>query len=289
MSPSISIVMPVYNGIRYLDDAIESILEQTRTDFELIVLENGSTDNSLDIVRDYAKLDKRVKVLAVAENQGPTLALKGGFSVATGTYVGWVDQDDILAPTALEETAAVLDANSQVGLVYTNYLDINENNQVIGEGHRSRIPYCKDRLLVDFMVYHFRLMRRDIFEQVGGIDERSGLVPDYDLCLRLSEVTQVEHLEKPLYYYRHHSSNTSRQNRIELLYNSQEAIARALQRRGMADNYEVELEIMGRYLIKSKVKPPAPNSTVDDGNETQQLRDEESQQSKRQIAGVAKF
>ncbi|MDM9384718.1 glycosyltransferase [Chlorogloeopsis sp. ULAP01] len=251
MPPTISIVITVYNRSRYLNAAIESVLQQTRHDFELIIWDDGSTDNSVDIARHYAKQDRRVRVVA-AEHQGATRSLKDAFSMTTGTYVGWVDSDDILAPTALLETAAVLDANPEIGLVYTDYIVIDENNKVIASGKRCKIPYCKDRILVDFMTFHFRLIRRSVFEQAGGIDESCQLVQDYDICLRLSEVTQVQHLQQPLYYYRQHPQSITHQHTLELILSSKDAIARALQRRGLAERYEIKVEIVGHYYLQRK-------------------------------------
>lgn len=251
MSPTISIVITVYNRERYLSAAIESILKQTRSDFELLIWDDGSTDNSVDIARYYAKRDQRIRVVAT-ENLGSTRGLSGAFAMTTGTYVGWVDSDDILAPTALSETAEILDANPHIGLVYTDYTVIDENNKILGPGQRCRIPYSLDRLLVDFMVFHFRLIRRSVFDLAGGIDESCELVQDYDLCLRLSEVTKFEHLKRSLYYYRKHPQSISNQQRLELILNSQEAIKRALQRRGLAERYEIKVEIRGEYYLIPK-------------------------------------
>lgn len=251
MLTAISIVIPVYNRERYLSAAIESVLGQTRRDFELLIWDDGSTDDSLNIARYYAKHNEQIKVVA-AEHQGQTLSLKAALSMTCGTYLGWVDSDDLLAPTALEETTAVLDTNPKIGLVYTDYVVIDENNLVVGSGQRCRVPYSADRLLVDFMIFHFRLMRRCVYEQVGGIYSNSGLAQDYDLCLRLSEATEIQQLKRSLYYYRNHSLGVSNQKRIELIFSSQQAIARALQRRGLANRYEINVEIVGRYYLKPK-------------------------------------
>lgn len=142
----------------------------------------GSTDGSLEIARAYAQRDKRVRVIS-AHNQGVTRAFKAAIAQTTNPYIGCIDSDDLLAPTALEETATVLDTNPQIGLVYTKYLVIDENGQLKGEGTRSRIPYSKERILVDFMIFHFRLFRRSVYEQIGGIDESFTCAYDYDLCL----------------------------------------------------------------------------------------------------------
>ncbi|AFY54529.1 glycosyl transferase [Rivularia sp. PCC 7116] len=251
MQPLISIVIPVYNREDYLKIAIESVLRQTFNNFELIIWDDGSTDKSVEIASQYAQKDKRVKVIA-ARHQGQTLSLKGAFSVCSGKYLGWIDSDDIIAPTALAETAKILDNNPQVGLVYTDYLLIDKDSKVLGKGTRCQIPYSKDKLLVDFMTFHFRLMRREVFEKAGGINENSGLAQDYDLCLRLSEITQVNHLKQPLYYHRKHSGNISNNKRVELIYSCQNAIATALQRRGLSDKYDIKVEIIGKYYLEEK-------------------------------------
>ncbi|WP_265278363.1 hypothetical protein [Nostoc sp. KVJ3] len=84
--------------------------------------------------------------------------------------MGWVDSDDILAPTALEQTISILNNHPKVGLVYTDYQLMDEQGNLHGIGQRCQIPYSKERLLVDFMIFHFRLIRRTVYEQVGGID-----------------------------------------------------------------------------------------------------------------------
>jgi glycosyltransferase involved in cell wall biosynthesis len=208
MTAAISLIITVYNRERYLSAAIESILKQTRTDWELLIWDDGSTDKSVEIARSYAKLDDRIKVVA-AKHTGRGQALCDAIANTTGKYLGIVDSDDLLAPEALWETAAVLDSQPNVGMVYTDYLVIDEVGEIKGLGKRCQIPYSKDRLLVDFMTFHFRLMRREVYDAVGGIDPEFKAAQDYDLCLRLSEVTEVVQVKKPLYLYRNHQDNIS--------------------------------------------------------------------------------
>src|SRR5262249_52029630 len=151
--------------------------------------------------------------------------------------------DDGLAPTALEETAAVLDARADVGVVYTDYLVMDVAGKIKGPGTRTKIPYSKDRLLIDFMTFHFRLMRREIFDQVGMLDQRAEGSEDYDLCLRLSEMTAIHHLPRPLYYYRVHDNAISSAQRLKQIMTSKEAIERAIARRGLGEEMELEVEI----------------------------------------------
>jgi filamentous hemagglutinin family protein len=252
MSPSISILITAYNREQYLSAAIESVLTQTYKDFELLIWDDGSTDRSLEISQSYARQDDRVRVIST-EHQGIARTRKAAIAQMVGKYIGWVDSDDILAPTALAETVAVLEAHPKTGLVYTDYLDTDPTGQISGYGSRCRIPYSPQRLLVDFMTFHFRLIRRDVFERIGGIDESSQYAYDYDLCLRLSEATQVRRLKKPLYFYRNHPENRSLAYKQQQILWSQIAIANALQRRGLANRCEIEVKLPeGRFILRRK-------------------------------------
>lgn len=253
MTPSVSLVIPIYNRAAYLPSAIESVLAQTHADFELLLWDDGSTDDSVAIATHYAERDKRIRVVA-APHQGQAGVLKAAIAQTTSPYVGWVDSDDLLAPTALAETVAVLNANPQVGLVYTNYEVIDAQGHSRGLGNRCQIPYSKERLLVDFMLFHFRLMRRAVYDQVGGVDATFACAQDYDLCLKLSEVTDVYHLPKPLYRYRTHAQSISQQRRVEQLLWAKQAIENAIKRRGMTDDYELDVEIVGRYTLRRRPK-----------------------------------
>ncbi|MEG3841294.1 sulfotransferase [Microcoleus sp. herbarium14] len=250
MTP-ISVVMTVYNRERYLKAAIESVLAQTYPNFELIIWDDGSTDNSLNIARSYAKHDARIKVLA-AEHRGFSYSLMAAIRETAFPYFGCVDSDDFLAPKALAETVAILDANPRVGLVYTNYLTIDENDCVAGEGELCKIPYSPEQLLVDPMVFHFRLIRRSVYNSCGGIDPKFASAADYELCLRLSEVTEIRKLDKLLYYYRIHQQNISRLCRIEQILLCQTAVEQALVRRKLDDKLELGVELVGQFRLRPK-------------------------------------
>ncbi len=262
MPPLASIVITSHNQERFLSAAIESVLTQSYPHFELLIWDDGSTDQSLAIAHYHARRDQRIRVIA-ASHQGRVCALKQAFAVTTGTYLCYVDSDDLLAPTALAETLAILEAQPEIGWVYTDYLDMQENGQILGYGSRCRIPYSRDRLLVDFMTFQFRLMRRSTFEQAGGIDASMEYAEDYDLCLRLSEVARVTRLRRPLYYYRHHAQATSQQKRLSQILSSQRAIAQALKRRGMADRYAIEVSLPdGKFTLRRKTPPIQPAKLI---------------------------
>ncbi|MBE9040223.1 glycosyltransferase [Oscillatoriales cyanobacterium LEGE 11467] len=252
MTPLTSLVITSYNQSHYLKDAIATILAQTETNFELLIWDDGSTDDSVQVARNIAATDDRVTVVA-AGHLGRGRALEVAISQTRGEYIGWVDGDDLLAATALEQTAAILDAQLSVGVVYTDYAEIDGDGKFLAMGKRCQIPYSPQRLLTDFMMFHFRLMRRSVYDRVGGINPRFEYIEDYDLCLRLSEVTQVHHLGQPLYFYRLHRDNTSRIQHQTQIWRSQKAIEQALERRGLAETLKIEVK-RGKFCLR-RIKP----------------------------------
>ncbi|WP_392478428.1 CHAT domain-containing protein [Nostoc sp. C110] len=254
MPPLISIVIVNYNRESYLGVAIASVLAQTWQDFELLIWDDGSTDGSVAIANAYAQQDRRVRVVE-AQHQGVSAACKAAIAQTSGSYIGIVDSDDILAPTALAQTATVLNRHPETGFVYTDYLNIDEKSQVIGYGHRCDIPYSPEGLLVNFMTFHFRLMRRSAYDQVGGVNKSFRCAEDYDLCLRLSEVAQVRRVEEPLYLYRNHSQSISVTRKTEQILWSQKAIAQALWRRGLAEKLQIDVELPESRFILRRKKP----------------------------------
>jgi len=206
-SPRVSLVVVNYNQGRFLRDSLRSILQQTYRNLEVLFWDDGSTDQSIAIARSFAEGDDRLRVIA-APHQGLGLARLHALAQVTGEYVGYVDGDDLLAPTAISDTVQVLEERSEIGWVYTNEYQLKAAGEVLGLGHRCQIPYSPQGLLLDFMTFHFRLIRRSLYAQVQAqilAQQKSpegwalDSVDDYDLCLRLSERSPVYHLAKPLY------------------------------------------------------------------------------------------
>lgn len=225
------------------------VLVQTYTDFELLIWDDGSTDRSVEIANHYTTFDKRIRVVA-APHTGVGQTFKNALAQTTGKYLGWVDSDDMLSPTALEETIAILDSQPSVGMVYTDHLITDEIGNIKGIGNRCRIPYSKERLLIDFMTFHFRLMRREVYDRVGGIREELESAEDYDLCLRLSFVTEIYHLAKPLYLYRVHGDSVTKSPTLKQAYCSSLAVKDALVRRGMDSDYELGVMMQYKFFLK---------------------------------------
>lgn len=236
---------------RFMEQAIGSALNQTFRDLELVFWDDGSTDGSLAIARRIAEHDPRLKVHA-GPARGVVAAHKSAHALTRGGFIGWVDSDDLLGKTAIEETLAILHARPEVGMVYTGFVVIDERSRVKGAGTQCRIPYSPMRLLTDFMTFHFRLMRRAAFEAAGGIDETYATSPDYDLCLRLSEVTEIAHLPRNLYGYRVHGGSISESRRAEQRESSRRMVEVAIRRRGLEDRLVLRVDAAGKFVVEEK-------------------------------------
>jgi glycosyltransferase involved in cell wall biosynthesis len=254
MAELVSIVMCIYNRQDYVGAAIESAMAQTYQPLEIILWDDGSTDQSLAIALSYAQRDERIRLID-GEHQGLVSTLADAVALARGAYVGWLDSDDLLTPDAVAQTAAVLDAQPQVGLVYTDYLEMDAAGTLGHRGSRCSIPYSPQRMLTDFMTYHFRLYRRSIAEQVGYFDRTIPCAPDHDFCLRMSEVTRIYHLRRVLYHYRIHDGRMSSYDRMGQIESSRRVVEQAMIRRGMMDQFELKVDIQPRFRIVRKSNP----------------------------------
>jgi glycosyltransferase involved in cell wall biosynthesis len=251
MPPTVSLLIPAHNRADFVAAAVGSVLRQTYRDFELLVWDDGSSDATADVAERAAVGDSRVCIVR-APHAGVCASINAATRQLSGEYLGWVDSDDAIAPTCLAETVAFLDTNSDAGMVYTDYLTMDDAGRVGGLGSRTKIPYSKDRLLIDFMTFHFRLMRRETFDRAGGVDETIPGAEDYDLCLRLSEQTEIRKLARPLYFYRVHEKSISAERRLWQIMQSKEAVSRALRRRGMDEQFEIDVELVGRFRLRKR-------------------------------------
>lgn len=232
MAPKIQLVMTVWNREKYLRTAIESVLSQSFADWELIVWDNYSTDSSTKIIEEFVARDSRIKAVYHSQNIGHPGALRIALADNTSDYLGWVDSDDILAPTALAETIALMDADRDCGMVYSQYMNIDAQGKELGIGSICLLSYHHNRLLTTFICHHFRLVRRSCYDLVGGVRADCWYAEDYDLALKLSEVTKIIQLRKPLYYYRRHVESLSGTGPEALVTASASYVREALIRRG---------------------------------------------------------
>lgn len=250
--PLISIAIPIYNTERFLPAALDSLLAQDYPHWEGLLWDDGSQDACPAITATYAARDARFRRLGDGCNRGNPPALSMALQHAQGEYVGVLDSDDMLEPHALSAMLQFMRRQPQLGMAYSQYLEINDDGMVLGEGQRFRTPYSAQRMLVEFMTHHFRLIRMDAYRRVGGYDAAVDESADYDLCLKLSESCEIGHLPQLLYRYRIHRTSISASQRLRQVRTSFAAAERALQRRGMAGNHLLSLGMRVRHELRPK-------------------------------------
>lgn len=252
MEPLVSIATPVWNTARFLPAALDSLLAQDHPHWECLLWDDGSTDGSAEIAAEYSRRDPRFRLLGNGRNNGVGIALSSALDAARGDYVGVLDGDDLLEPDALSSMLAFMQARPQLGMAYSQYVEIDEDGGELGLGGRFRTPYSPQRLLLEFMTYHFRLARSDAYRAVGGFDPSMDVSADYDFCLRMSERHPVEHLPKSLYRYRIRRTSISQGSRLRQVRASFAAAQRAVQRRGMDRDYAFSLGLRARHVLRPK-------------------------------------
>lgn len=251
-APQVSIAMAIHNTAHFLPAALDSLLAQDFTEWEGLLWDDGSSDDSARIAADYAARDPRLRLLGNGRNDGQAAALAAALAQARGRYLGTLDSDDVLEPGALAAMLAFLQSQPALGMAYSQYLEIDEDGAPLGLGARSRTPYSPQRLLVEFMTFQFRLIRADAYRAVGGFDPAAAYAEDYDLCLRLSERVAIGHLPQALYRYRIRRGSTSQASRLRQVQASFAAAQRALRRRGLEQQYALALGIRARQVLKPR-------------------------------------
>ncbi|MCM0611839.1 glycosyltransferase [Marinobacter sediminum] len=183
---TVSVVTPTYNRARFLPDAVASVLAQTYADLELIVVDDGSVDDTRKVLEPFLA-DGRVRYF-YQENQGQSHARNHALEQATGDFIAFLDSDDLWAPGKLERQLAVLQANPDVDIVHGDEAMIDERGAVISLENMRRYSGSITRyLLADNSVsITTALVRRRCFYEMGGFDTSVGVADDYELWLRFS-------------------------------------------------------------------------------------------------------
>lgn len=233
--PRVSVVMPVYNCARYVSEAIDSILGQTFTDFEFIIIDDGSTDGTRALVEAAAAADPRIRLVS-HENRGVTACLNEGLELAQGDLIARMDGDDIAMPDRFEQQVAFLDAHSDHALVGGQFVLVDPE----GRGLRGLDrPTCHDALQVEFLkgitaVNHPTMMyRRESARSIGGYLSTISHAEDLDFLLRISETSKVANLDTCVLLYRLHLSSIGLTRRKEQVASQYRAVADAAKRRGL--------------------------------------------------------
>lgn len=199
----VSIILPVYNGEKYLGESLNSILKQTYTDWELIIVNDCSTDTSVDIIYDYMKRDQRIKLISNEVNKKLPASLNIGFSSATGEYLTWTSDDNIYLESAIEKMVNYLDNHNDM-LVCAGMKSIDDVGNIFAEwgAYSDDFMFYQDGVGACFMY------KRKVLDDLGGYDTNMFLVEDYEYWLRiLTNYGSIGYIDEKLYLYRFHGGS----------------------------------------------------------------------------------
>lgn len=256
-TPTISILVPIYRpDLDLLDRCVQSVLEQSYGHWELCLFDDCSGDAATTAALErHAARDHRIRIGAGRENGGISAATNGAATLATGTFVSLLDQDDELDPDALAFVAAALDGDEAVDVVYTDEDKLDE------EGRRVD-PYFKpdwspELLLSNMYLGHLTTIRRTLFDEVGGFRSTHDGSQDYDLALRTTErARSIVHVPRLAYRWRKTSGSTASdyRNKPQSDAAARTALADALQRRGIDGRVESGMH-EGTFRIRRRLDP----------------------------------
>ena len=178
----VSVIMPVYNGEKYLKQSIESVIQQTYKDWELIIVNDCSTDNSRNIMQSYADTDSRIRIVDNGSNLKLPRSLNAGFREARGKYLTWTSDDNMYRSDALEELLYYLECNPEIGLVYSDMDVVDDSLNFLREQCLGMNMLCYGDCVGASFMY-----RKEVIDKVGEYDPDMFLVEDYEYWIRISE------------------------------------------------------------------------------------------------------
>ena len=235
MPAKVSVIMSVYNEPdEYLQEAIESILNQTFGDFEFIVInDNPENERIKQTLRKYSLKDSRILIIFNKENLGLTKSLNKGLLVAKGKYIARMDANDIAMPGRLGKQVDFMENNAEIGIVGTGHYFINEKGEIIDK----KVPPLQDDDLRKLLIKHNTfchssiMIRKEVLEKIGFYDDNWKSAQDYELYFRIAKYFKLANLEQPLLYWRVNKDSISFFKSKEQIKNALRAQLKAIKER----------------------------------------------------------
>lgn len=212
--PLISVVMPAYNAQKYISSAIESILNQTFKDFELIIVNDCSIDNTLKIIKSFRRKDQRIKIINNGMRLNIAATLNKGISQAKSNIIARMDADDISLPERLELQYKLINSSKNISVIGANIIIIDANGNEIAirayPNSSEKLKKCLFRY--SSFAHPVVCFRKDIFDSVGGYDPKYSPTEDLDLWFRMGSKHKFGSVNKPLLKYRLYKNSSSNQS-----------------------------------------------------------------------------
>ncbi|MGE4342922.1 MAG: glycosyltransferase family 2 protein [Geoalkalibacter sp.] len=234
--PRVSLVTPSYNAAAYLRAAIESVLGQDYPNIEYLVMDGGSTDGTVELLKHF---DTKLRWVS-EKDDGQSDAIARGFEQTNGTILGWLNADDVLKPGAVRAAVDAFRANRQAALVYGNADFIDAEGRTLGPCTVVE-SYSRFRLLHygDYIIQPAAFFSRQAYNDVGGLDKSLHWAMDWDLWIRLSQRNEVVYIDKDLASYRWLGSNKTAEGGLDRL-NEVESVARRYGCKGLPAYFRLE-------------------------------------------------
>lgn len=251
--PLVSVVMSVYNGETYLHEAIDSVLNQTYSNFEFIIINDGSVDKSLSIIQSYN--DKRIVLIDNDKNKGLIFSLNKGVEVAQGKYIARMDADDINLPNRLEKQVHYLESNLQIGVCGCNYFQFTEFKETYFIPTKQHDEIFSFMLFNSSIIHPSLLIRTSIIKSQKIIfDANYSHAEDYELWSRLIFICKFSAVNEPLFKYRVHKSQVTQLFNAEQIKSANSVRKNMLERSGFSfsqNDLSIHCKIGSSQLLKS--------------------------------------
>ena len=249
MSNKISVIIPTYNRANLLPRAIESVLKQTFTNFELIIVDDCSIDNTTEVVKEFLKKDKRIKYIRLNKNSGSAAYPRNiGIQRASGEYIAFLDSDDEWLPEKLEKQIQLFrNSSNNLGFVGCNAIVIDKKSNKITEYKTPQHGYVFKELLVnDFILNPSSiLIKKKVFNKIGFFDENLKIGEDWDMWIRIAQWYEFDFVPQPLFKYYSHDNNITK---ITTLKEKEKNIEYLIKKH--RKDYELDYRLLSIYFRK---------------------------------------
>ena len=257
--PRISVVMPAYNAEKYIGEAIESILQQTFSDFEYIIIDDGSTDRTWEIIQEYAQKDERIVIIQNKENLQISATLNKGIQMARWEYIARMDADDISMPERFEKQIAFLDDNPDVGIVWWVMQLFNQKwNIWIRKYYVTDAEIRKHLFFFSPFCHPSIMMRTELVRTVWGYDLDMVYAEDYDLYFKLGTKAQFANLSETVLQYRVSddwiTASRLREMEIKTMLVRKRAVEKYWYSMRLVDKVYLFLQKLSAFFIRGKAR-----------------------------------
>lgn len=266
--PKVSIYITTYNYGKYLKKAIDSVIKQNFNDWELIIVDDGSTDNTHIVLQEY-KTHSKIKIIH-QNNMGLPISCNNAIKASSGEYIIRLDADDYFDENAIIVLSNILDSHPKVGLVYPDYYVISDDETIIEQVRRKKIK--DDVKLLDLPAHGAGTMiRKKCFKEVGWYREDIKCQDGYDLWIKILDKFEVYNVNLPLFYYRKHTANIT--NNVEKILNTRRYIKKSFVENKFKDRFPKVLGIIpirclssfhGQLALKKLAGKPLISYTIEE-------------------------